>query len=265
MGFEMSDKRPLALGRTAEIYPWERGWILKLFHEWVSGESVEHEAGIARLVHGAGLPVPAVGAVVEMRGRVGLVYERVDGPTMLEEIVSKPWSLLRSARLLAELQAKVHAVGWATGLPSQHKRLEGKIRQAQGLDPILREAKLRALQAMPVGDRLCHGDFHPGNVIITPRGPIVIDWADATQGNPLADVARSALILLGAKASVASPVQKVMLAWYHQAYLRRTFELRRGGKEEAMAWYPIVAAARMSEGIAEIQDWLHVQVATGPN
>lgn len=34
-----------------------------------------------------------------------------------------------------------------------------------------------------------HGDFHPGNVISSPCGPVIIDWADAAYGSPTWDVA----------------------------------------------------------------------------
>ena len=69
----------MALGRTAEIYPWTEGWVLKLFYEWFPRDGAAYEARIARAVHAAGLPVPAAGNLVEVEGRMGLEYERVDG------------------------------------------------------------------------------------------------------------------------------------------------------------------------------------------
>jgi len=255
---------PVAKGRTAEVYLWREGWIIKLFHEWFPGEAVRYEAQIARIVHEAGLPVPAVGKVVEVDGRWGLTYEQVDGPTMLEEISSKPWKLLRSARLLAELHAEMHASDVKVELPSQRERLKEKIEQAQGLSADLQQAHLEALEEMPEGDRLCHGDFHADNVVITKRGLVVIDWIDATQGNPLADVARTAVIHLGTRASRrGSWVQRVMVEWYHRLYERRYFELQGGEKKEYRAWYPIVAAARMSEGIGELEEWLRGEAEIG--
>jgi uncharacterized protein (TIGR02172 family) len=246
------------------MYLWKEGWILKLFHEWFPGEDVRYEAQIARIVHQAGLPVPAVGKVVEVEGRWGLIYEQVDGPTMLEEIRSKPWRLLRSARLLAELHADMHASDVQVELPSQRERLRKKIERARGLSADLQEAHLEALEEMPEGARLCHGDFHPDNVVITKRGPVVIDWIDATQGNPLADVARTTVILLGVRASRrGSWAQRVMAQWYHRLYVRRYFELQGGEQKEYRAWYPIVAAARMSEGIGELEEWLQGEAEIG--
>ena len=261
----MLPEQPIALGRTAEIYAWEDGWVLKLFYDWFSEEAIRTEAKLARAVQAAGLPVPAVGEIVEIGARLGLPYERVNGTSMLEQVRARPWTLPRFSRLMAELQAGMHDNDTVTGLPPQRRRLEGKIRQAQGLSPELKSAALEALAAMPQGARLCHGDFHFGNVLMTADRPVVIDWIDATLGRPLADVARSSVIILGilAPGSGATWVERVMVSWHHRIYLRHYFRLSPGGEEEYRAWRPIVAAARMSEGIAELQDWLGSQVEKG--
>ena len=47
---------------------------------------------------------------------------------------------------------------------------------------------------MPDESRLLHNDFHPDNIMLTPNGPVIIDWIDATCGHPLADVARTLIM-----------------------------------------------------------------------
>jgi aminoglycoside phosphotransferase (APT) family kinase protein len=261
----MLPEEPIALGRTAEIYAWEDGWVLKLFYGWFSEESVRTEAKLARAVQVAGLPVPAVGEILEIGNRLGLPYRRVDGPTILAQVHARPWTIPKFSRLLAALQAEMHETAAVAGLPLQQQRLETKIRRAEGLSPELRAAALEALAAMPQGERLCHGDLHVDNVLITAQGPVVIDWIDATAGRPLADVARSSVILLGILApdSGATWVERIAARWHHRIYLGHYFRLRPGGKDEYRAWRPIVAAARMSEGMAEIQGWLGSQVEKG--
>jgi len=76
--------RPLAYGRTAEIYAWQEGQVLKLFYDWFGLENIGYEARVARAVHASGLPVPAVGEIIGVNGRNGLVYQRVDGHSMWE-------------------------------------------------------------------------------------------------------------------------------------------------------------------------------------
>ncbi|MFQ5870439.1 MAG: aminoglycoside phosphotransferase family protein [Candidatus Zixiibacteriota bacterium] len=250
---------PVALGRTAEVYAWEEGHILKLFRKWFPLDGVEYEAQIARVVHEAGLPVPAVGEIVEIEGRHGLVYERVIGALMFETMVSRPWTIFRSARLLAELQADMHMIDAVQGLPSQHQRLREKILAAEMLTPELQEAALKALRELPKGNQLCHGDFHPGNVLMTDEGAVVIDWIDATNGNPLADVARSSLLMSKSPLPDDSPIRWILSLvreWFHGAYLRRYFQLRSGDWKEFAVWQIVNAAGRLSEGIPEEQELL---------
>lgn len=110
------------------------------------------------------------------------------------------------------------------------------------------------------GTAICHGDFHPGNVLASPQGETVIDWIDATRGNALADVARASILALGAVATTqTSGVEKLFVRLFHTIYLRRYFVLSPGGREEYGRWLPIVAAARLSENIPELEQWLLAQ------
>ena len=117
---------------------------------------------------------------------------------------------------------------------------------------------LDVLQSLPDGDRVCHGDFHPANVLITKNDSTIIDWIDASRGNPLADVARTSIITLGAVASsqIPHPVLKVFVRVFHSAYLKHYFRLRPGGKDEYRRWLPVVAGARLNENIPELEKWL---------
>ena len=181
---------------------------------------------------------------------------------MLEYLLTKPWTFIREARVLAELHADMHASNILPELPSQRQRLEDKIRSAAALPPDLRQAVLSSLSQMPDSSRLCHGDFHPGNILITPRGPIIIDWIDATHGNPLADVARTWVILSELGLSIPW-IAKVLRSRLLKTYLKRYFQLHPGDQRKFTAWLPIVAAARLNENIPEIQEWLLGQVKAG--
>jgi Ser/Thr protein kinase RdoA (MazF antagonist) len=50
--------KPLAVGRTAELFAWEDGRVLKLFHNWFDLEHIRFEQQMAQAVHASGLPVP---------------------------------------------------------------------------------------------------------------------------------------------------------------------------------------------------------------
>jgi uncharacterized protein (TIGR02172 family) len=242
---------PIATGFTAQIYAWKGGQVLKLFKQGVSKARVEYEAKLARAVYAAGLPVPAVGEIIELDSRFGLEFERVEGPSMLEVILCKPWHYRHLARQLAELQAEMHQLNMPD-LPSQCDTLEHKIRKARPLPEKDRQAALDALGSLPDPGKLCHGDFHPGNILLTQHGAVIIDWIDASSGSPLMDVARSTL-LFGGGPLPAGIVRAGMVGFvrrlFYRVYLDRYCQLHPLDKTELAHWLPVAAAARLSENI----------------
>jgi uncharacterized protein (TIGR02172 family) len=247
----------IARGRTADVYAWEGNTILKLFHEWFDLEGIEYERRIAEAVFRSGVDTPAVMGLVQVAGRNGLIYERVDGKSMLDVILRRPWRIFHLARLLAELQAQMHKREFGSEMPDQREKLQAKIEHANPLSMSQKESLLKKLASLPGGNRVCHGDFFPGNVLLTSNGACVIDWIDATRGNPLADVARTSIVLKGMG---ENQVPNLFLKWYvhlyRAIYLRHYFRLRPQGFQEYLAWLPVVAGARLSENIPELEAWL---------
>lgn len=250
--------RPIALGRTAEIYPWENGQILKSFFDWFDLSDIEYEQRMNRAVHASGLPVPEPDEIIRVNGHNCLVYERVDGQNMWEMLAKQPWRLVEFARRTAELHAEMHANATRPSIPLLHRKLEWKLNHAEHLPDALKLTLLSTLANLPEGGSICHGDFHPANILLTSTRAVVIDWIDASLGNPLADVARTSVICLGAVSSSQIPgtALRLGLQLFHFLYLRRYFQLHPGGRNEYLRWLPIVAAARLNENIPELESWL---------
>ena len=249
---------PIARGRTADVYGWDEGHILKLFHNWFPLEDVEYELKIARAVHASGVKSPAVGDMIQVEGRNGLIYERVAGESMLAMFQRRPWMVFQYARIFARLHAQMHESVFEADVPTLHGKLQYRIDHLDILSASLKSSLLDALHSQPEADRVCHGDFHPANLLISGSNANIIDWIDASRGNPLADVARTSIILRGAaeNAQIPNPLLKVFVKLFHSIYLRHYFHLRPGGQEEYRRWLPIVAAARLDEGIKELEPWL---------
>ena len=221
--------------------------MLKLFYDWFTLENIAYEAQIAQAVHAGGLPVPAVGEIIRVNDRNGLVYQRVNGHSMWEMLRRKPWNGLRYASRMAELHAEMHASTMHVHIPSQRQKLRNKIRHTKALSGPLQSKTLAALETVPDGDGVCQGEFGPGNIFMTPQGEVIIDWIDASRGNPLADLARTTVLALGAAATshMQNPLRKAFMHIFHTAYIHHYFKLCPGGKEEYHRWLPIFAAARI--------------------
>ena len=240
-------------GRTAEVYAWGNDRALKLYYEGWPADEAEREARQARVVYESGAAAPAVEGVVTVDGRHGVVYERVDGPSLLNKTTAQPWTLIHSAHVLAELHAQMHTRR-VSGLPSQRTRLEEKIQAAHPLSATMKQAALEALTRLPDHDVLCHGDFHPDNIIMSQRGPIIIDWSDATRGNPLVDAARTSLLLRLGAIPPGTPggwLIETGRALFHHLYVRRYLQLWPAPRQQLIALQLPMAAARLGEGIDE--------------
>ncbi|MFC5451655.1 phosphotransferase family protein [Paenibacillus aestuarii] len=241
-------------GNTADIYVLGSDQVLKVFHD---PKLLDLEREISSVIEELVVDVPTFYGTVETVGLTGLAYEKVLGPSMLEILMSKPEHTAEYGRQLAELHAKLHRIKATGRLQSIKSRLAYMISGIRhgGLEPF-REAIISHLSELPGGDQLCHGDFHPGNVLLSQRGPVVIDWMTAVCGPAQADAARTILILRHAVLPAELPevviqtfaqLRTVLLQTYEETYL----DLTGYSREELARWELPLMAARIGESVPE--------------
>jgi aminoglycoside phosphotransferase (APT) family kinase protein len=248
----------LGEGRTAEIYAWGDGQALKLYRTGWPVSWVEHEARVSSAVAATGLPVPAVGGTLELDGRYGILFERISGPSLLQQFSVRPWTVAHSLRVFTDLHLAMSRQR-VSRLPSQREELARRIHEAPTVPEAIRAQALERLNQLPDGDALCHGDYHPDNVLMTQTGPIIIDWGSASNGHPLADVAQTELLL---QMGEPPPSQKnrwlltSARALVRRAYVGRYLRRSPAHAAELAVWRFPIAVARLSEGIVEERDKL---------
>ncbi len=255
----------------AELFAWEPGRALKLYRADVPAAWVLAEAERTRLAAEAGLPAPRVYGTLEHDGRTGIVLEWIDGENLSQTWASRPWTTVALAHRLAALHAALHAVA-IPALPAQRSGQVGRIERAPELAAEERARALAVLAGLPDGDRVCHNDLHPENVLLGPRGPVIIDWMDANRGNPLADVGRTLLILRGWPYTTPNPAERLIrrgvIALCTRAYLARYLALRglsaAPARAELAAWQIPLAAIRLNEVEAGEAGYLHAVIRRAP-
>lgn len=259
---------PIAAGRTAEIFAWGEGRILKLLRPGFPPGLVQQEYAITTAICQAGIPAPRIYEVVEVDGRAGLVYERIDGPSLLGKMERSPLRLKEHAALLARLHAAVHTHTYSPApedAPRQKKILAQQVQAAEVLPAAVRSAVLALLDSLPGGNTLCHNDFHPLNVLMGPGGAVIIDWESASLGSPCADVARTTLTVeLGRPPQgFPNPWVKKISEWYLRAYtsayLTSYRSFTRDPLADLRAWQTVQAAAKIQwEAAANQAMWMKV-------
>lgn len=239
-------------GRTSEVFTYGAGYVVKLLRSGVPPDWADLEAYMTGVVHSLGLPVPDVDGVVAIDGRPGVVFEHVAGPSMWQEICENPGRTAKLTALMAEVQRAIHRVGVPPGVPDLVHRLEDKLRRVQQLTEAEREEGCALARSLPSGAALLHGDLHPGNVLMSPSGPVVIDWFDAAIGHPLADVVRSSILIrpaLDGSAFLHLPdAREGLLDAVHTAYVSSFADLLTRQSAQLAAWEAVVAASRLVEG-----------------
>lgn len=259
--------KPIAEGRTAEIYAWGEGRVLKLLRPGFPPGLIQQEEVITTAIHQAGIAAPKILEVVEVNGRPGIVYERIDGPSLLRVLEQHPLRLREQAALLARLHAGIHTHSYKNApdrSPLQKEILATQIRAAEVLPEAARETVLALLDRLPGGETLCHNDFHPMNVLLGPGGPVIIDWESASLGNPCADVARTILTMTLAQLPEGTSFffkkfAEVFLRAYISAYLASYRALTHNALADLRDWQIVQAAAKVQDEPPANRDrWLKV-------
>jgi aminoglycoside phosphotransferase (APT) family kinase protein len=265
LGGELSGRARLGEGREAEIFAWDEGTVLRLLRRSGDLTRVEREAVAMRAAADGRVGVPKVYGTIMVDGRAGLIMDRVDGPDLIALMGKRPWTVPRVARIVGHTQARMHDVVAPDDLPILGNVVRWKIENATELPSELADFALEKLDALPDGDRLCHGDFHPGNLLSGRDGPAVIDWTDAARGDPAADLARTRLLIRQG----AVPEHMPALIRGGQAYARGAFfwlYLRAYARASPIddefvdRWEIVRVADRVMEGIDAEQPGLLAQL-----
>jgi aminoglycoside phosphotransferase (APT) family kinase protein len=246
--------RKIAEGREAEIFAWQDGTVLRLLRNPNGQRQLEWEAAAMRAAAGAGVRVPAVREITTVDGRPGLVMERIEGVDMLLLVGKQPWLVFSVGAQSGRIQAGLHEVRAPEEIPPLRVALRGRIERAEPLPEALARFALSVLDELPDGDRICHGDLHPGNIMRTASEPVLIDWTNVTRGDPAADFARTNLMIRLGDVPPGSPLvirygAIVARGLMRSSYVRAYRRARPLDMALAARWEIPVMAARMAEGI----------------
>lgn len=227
----------LGAGKMAEAFAYGEH-VLKLYRDPAARSAAFGEAATLAIVADHGLPTPLVFEAGQYAGRWGLVMSRAAGQPLAALAEADPGTVPSALDEMVRLHLAIHACR-DTRLQPLKSRLANRLARAAQLDDALRSTLLDRLATLSDGDRLCHGDFHPWNIIGPPGASIVVDWPDATSGPPPADACRSYLLMHQARPDLA------------EAYLASYAALSGLDRAEILAWLPLLAAARLTENVPD--------------
>jgi aminoglycoside phosphotransferase (APT) family kinase protein len=204
-----AEPRILASGRDSDIFEHGPGRVLRRARD---GRSLEAEAETMRHLFRCGYPVPRVW---EASGP-DLVMDRIEGPTMLEVLGKQPWTFVRHAATLAALHELLHRVPVPDGMA----------------------------EVAGGGNALLHLDLHPMNVILSPKGPVVIDWPNARRGPAEVDMAMT-WVIVGCSVVPGSAPKRAVAGLLRRRFLDAF--LAHFDRAEVEAYLPAVVDGRVRD------------------
>lgn len=240
----LKDKK-VVLTRPYKVVYKDGNRIVKVFTKEHGKANVFNEALCQARVEESGLDIPKVLEVTQIDGEWAVVIEYAEGKTLAQLMEEHPEKLEEYMEKFVELQLSMHEKK-APRLTLQKDKFARKIESMkEKLDATVRYELLTRLDSMPNHTKLCHGDFNPSNVIVAEDGSMkIVDWSHATQGNASGDAAITYL-------EFALKDQKTA-----DLYLNIFCKKSDTAKQYVQKWLPIAAAAQLTKGAAEEEEFL---------
>lgn len=232
----------IAVRPTKTVYR-DGSLAIKVFHQGRKADILNEALNQAR-VEETGLNIPHLEEVTKVGGEWAIITDYIEGKTLQQLMDENPDRFDEYLDRFVELQLEVQR-HTCPMLNSLTEKMQKKISQS-ALDATARYELHTRLAAMPVHRKVCHGDFNPSNIIITPEDQAyIIDWSHATQGNASADAARTYLLFWLAGNTDGA-----------EKYLNLFCKKSDTAKQYVQKWIPIVAASQSVKGKPEEREFL---------
>ncbi len=241
----MSDTNYEILAQRSDKVIYKDGdTVVKMFDSNFSKAEVLNEALNQARIEETGLNVPKLLEVGVVDGKWSIRLEYIPGKTLAQLMEENPDKIDEYLDLFVDIQKEIFSKQ-APLLNKIKDKFNRKI-SASRFDATTRYELHTRLDSMKDHKKICHGDFTPSNIIITPDGDYyILDWSHVTQGNAAADAARTYMVFcLKGMDELADK------------YLRLFCKKTDTALQYVQRWMPIVACTQSVKGKPEEQEFL---------
>ncbi len=181
----------IGVGNTANVYEWEEDKVLKLFHEGYSDEAINMEYNNAIALRDMEFLKPKAYDLISYDARKGIIYDGIKGESLFDWVLSTG-----DISLCTDYMAKLHKdiiKNDIYNVPNYKDFLRYHIPDTLSDDK--RSTLSQMIDNLADGNSLCHGDFHPGNIMMSDKRMYVIDFMNVCHGPYLYDIARTVFLV----------------------------------------------------------------------
>lgn len=219
--------------------------VLKVFDDSFTKSGILNEALNQARIEETGLKVPRVLEVLKIEDHWAIRSDFIPGETLESMMRREPAKESEYLERFVDIQIDIFAHE-AVHLNVLKEKMRRRIDESS-FDATTRYELQTRLASLPTHKKICHGDFNPSNIIITPDDEAyVLDWSHVTQGNASADAALTYMLFhLAGKPELANK------------YLKRFCLKTDTARQYVQRWMPIVAASQSTKNKPEEREFLH--------
>lgn len=185
----------IAMGGQAEIYEYDNNKVLRVAKRPQDYDKIRYEYSLYSQLATSNINVPRVFELLEINGAPTIIMDRINGISMMDQIKENPFLAREKARELAKLHLQLINTSISGDITNTKEKAKYCIEKSEQIEPETKRKILEILAVLPNGNSLCHGDFHPGNIICQGRKRFIIDWSAASKGDYHADIAHTYILL----------------------------------------------------------------------
>jgi tRNA A-37 threonylcarbamoyl transferase component Bud32 len=252
----------VAIGGQADIYDYGKGKVIRVPRRTQDYDRIRYEYRVYLSLSGSNIAAPKVYELVEVDGAPSIIMERIVGTSMMDQIKKQPQLIRQKGIELANMHLGLLRVKADASLTNSKDQAKYCISKSGSLAEDTKHVLLDLLEHLPGGDFLCHGDFHPGNILHSNGKDYTIDWSGATKGDIAYDVAHTYILLrVVPRVPGLSPrmhvIQKLLGKAMASAYLKTITKSIPVDRDQLSIWVLIRAAERTYYGLPSEMASLH--------
>ena len=256
----LDDYPLLAVGGESKIYQFDSTRILRVPQRQNDFDRIRYEYKVYNLVQDK-ICAPKVYEIVTYKDTPCLLMDRIDGCDLYSGIGRNIFRIVGIPKKLARLHSELLKIPGSEVLETNHGKAKYYIENSGVLSPEVKGKLLSLLTTLDGGKTLCHGDFHPGNIIGAAEKSYIIDWSSATTGSPLFDIAHTYLLLINTPrlAGVSDKLyrlQRRVTRYIGKKYIKVVCRENKLSIRELLPYILIKAGERTYYGMESEKEWL---------
>jgi len=253
MNMSLHNLEQIAQGGQSKIYNYDNDNILRVPQRELDYKRVKYEYEVYKLIQEY-LDVPHVKELIEIDNKPCIIMEKILGIDLVKELQVKPYKLFSLPGKLAQLHTSIFQVSISDKLSTNHENAHYCIKNSKLLSDEQKRKLQNILENLDKGSSLCHGDFHPGNIIISKGKNFIIDWSSASSGSIYFDIAHTYLLMINTPKTPniddnTYKLQKVITKYIGVHYLKKICKLNNIDSKTLWPYFLIKIAERTFYGI----------------